>query len=96
MLNRRLQRLVLVYTCQNTTLLDITCCGLFLFQRAGGKLKNLLNRSSVKKTLDKNYELKYSSKNSGKVFTWENVFKVKVYWENVFKVKVFTWKVCSR
>ena len=48
----------------------------FFFQKAGGKLKNLLNRSSVKKALDKNYELKYASKNPGKVFTWENVFKV--------------------
>ena len=82
MLNRRLQRLVLVYTCQNTTLLEITCCGSFLFKRAGGKLKNLLNRSSVKKALDKNFELKYSSKNSGKVFTWENVFKVSVHLGN--------------
>ena len=45
-------------------------------QKAGVKLKNLLNRSGVKKALDKNYDLKYVSKNSGKVFTWENVFKV--------------------
>lgn len=44
-------------------------------RKAGGKLKNLLNRSGVKKALDKNYELKHSTKNSGKVFTWENVFK---------------------
>lgn len=49
-------------------------------RKAGTKLKNLLNRSSVKKALDKNYELKNSSKNAGKIFTWENVFKaVRIY-----------------
>ena len=32
MLNRRLRRLVLVYTCQNATLLEITCRGSFLIQ----------------------------------------------------------------
>ena len=58
----------------------------FFFQKAGVKLKNLLNRSSIKKILDKNYELKYVSKHSGKVFTWENVFKVGQKVVNLFQV----------
>ncbi|XP_053376786.1 serine-protein kinase ATM-like [Mercenaria mercenaria] len=44
-------------------------------RKAAVKLKNVLSHTATKKALDKNHEYKQSTKNAGKMFTWESVFR---------------------
>ena len=60
-LNRRLDRLVWVYTCQNATLLEITCLSSFV-SRQGGNNRLLLKASCMY------WSLCYAWKKENKVF----------------------------
>ena len=45
---RRLQRIVWVYTCPNTTLLEITCCSSYKIEKSHPRIQNLTSNQACK------------------------------------------------